>query len=199
MPPRLWRLQRERAADRQRFGAPSTRQTGAPLSPGCIIGCEDRARTPGRPGAEQSATKRGTTGMNPALLDPTCQSGISADAEYSVQAPTDHRRHARSLIRGGHMSEAFAPIAALLFSAALLLTGNGLLVVLLPVRADAESFATLDAGVLGAACFRGFAIGCLTGPRVIRRVGHIRTLTAMSKRQAYCCRCPRRAPLAARW
>ena len=75
--------------------------------------------------------------------------------------------------------QVFAPIAALLFSAALLLTGNGLQGALLPVRAYVESFATLEVGILGATYFLGFAAGCLIGPRIVRRVGHIRTFTAM--------------------
>ena len=73
----------------------------------------------------------------------------------------------------------FAPIAALLFSAALLLTGNGLQGALLPVRAYVESFTTLEVGILGATYFLGFAAGCLIGSRIVRRVGHIRTFTAM--------------------
>ena len=75
--------------------------------------------------------------------------------------------------------QAFAPIAALLFSAALLLTGNGLQGALLPVRAYVESFTTLEVGILGATYFLGFAAGCLIGSRIVRRVGHIRTFTAM--------------------
>ena len=75
--------------------------------------------------------------------------------------------------------QAFAPIAALLFSAALLLTGSGLQGALLPVRAYVESFTTLQVGILGAAYFLGFAGGCLIGSRIVRRVGHIRTFTAM--------------------
>lgn len=73
----------------------------------------------------------------------------------------------------------FAPIAALLFSAALLLTGNGLQGALLPVRAHLENFTTLEVGILGATYFLGFAAGCLIGPRIVRRAGHIRTFTAM--------------------
>ena len=73
----------------------------------------------------------------------------------------------------------FAPIAALLASAALLLTGSGLQGALLPVRAYLESFTTLEVGILGATYFLGFAAGCLIGPRVVRRAGHIRTFTAM--------------------
>ena len=77
------------------------------------------------------------------------------------------------------MIQTFGPIAALLLSAALLLTGHGLQVALLPVRADLSGFATLELGILGAAYFLGFAAGCLIGTRVIRRVGHIRAFAAM--------------------
>ncbi len=72
-----------------------------------------------------------------------------------------------------------APIAALLFSIAFLLMGNGLQNMLLPVRAHAESFTTLDIGILGAAYFLGFGIGCFAGPNVVCRVGHVRTFAAM--------------------
>ena len=75
--------------------------------------------------------------------------------------------------------QVFAPIAALLFSAALLLTGNGLQGALLPVRAYVESFTTLEVGILGATYFLGFAAGCLIGSRIVRRAGHIRSFTAM--------------------
>lgn len=77
------------------------------------------------------------------------------------------------------MNQTFASIAALLLSVAFLLTGHGLQVALLPVRAHLENFATLEVGVLGAAYFCGFAAGCLVGTRIIRRVGHIRAFAAM--------------------
>ena len=77
------------------------------------------------------------------------------------------------------MNQTFASIAALLLSAAFSLTGHGLQVALLPVRAHLENFATLEVGILGAAYFLGFAAGCLIGTRIIRRVGHIRTFAAM--------------------
>lgn len=72
-----------------------------------------------------------------------------------------------------------APIAALLFSIAFLLMGNGLQNLLLPVRAHAERFTTLDIGILGAAYFLGFGIGCFAGPHVLRRAGHVRAFAAM--------------------
>lgn len=77
------------------------------------------------------------------------------------------------------MSAAFAPISALLLSVALLLMGNGLQGTLLPVRANLESFSPAEIGILGSAYFFGFAAGCLYGPRLIRRAGHIRAFTAL--------------------
>lgn len=72
------------------------------------------------------------------------------------------------------------PIFALLLSVSLLLMGNGLQNTLLPVRASIESFSAIDIGILGSAYFLGFAVGCFYGPYIVRRVGHIRTFTAMA-------------------
>lgn len=77
------------------------------------------------------------------------------------------------------MTATLAPITALLLSVAMLLMGNGLQGTLLPVRAQLEDFSALDIGVLGSAYFLGFALGCLYGPHVVRRVGHIRAFAAM--------------------
>ncbi len=77
------------------------------------------------------------------------------------------------------MPTSLAPIAALLLSVALLLMGNGLQGTLLPIRANIEAFSTLDVGIMGSSYFLGFAAGCILGPRVVRRVGHIRAFTAM--------------------
>lgn len=77
------------------------------------------------------------------------------------------------------MTHALAPVAALLLSAAILLMGNGLQGTLLPVRAHLEAFSTFDIGLLGSSYFLGFAAGCILGPYVVRRVGHIRAFTAI--------------------
>ncbi len=77
------------------------------------------------------------------------------------------------------MTKAFAPITALLLSVALLLMGNGLQGTLLPVRANIEAFSATDIGILGSSYFLGFAGGCLYGPRLIRRAGHIRAFAAL--------------------
>ena len=72
------------------------------------------------------------------------------------------------------------PILALLISVSLLLMGNGLQNTLLPVRASIEAFSAIDIGILGSAYFLGFGAGCIYGPYFVRRVGHIRTFTAMA-------------------
>lgn len=72
-----------------------------------------------------------------------------------------------------------APVAALLMSVALLLMGNGLQGTLLPVRAQLEEFGSLNIGILGSFYYAGFALGCLLGPKAVKRVGHIRVFTAM--------------------
>jgi len=77
------------------------------------------------------------------------------------------------------MSATFVQIAALLFSAAILLMGNGLQLTLLPLRAQVEAFSTIQIGIMGSAYYIGFAAGCFWGPHLVKRVGHIRTFTAM--------------------
>lgn len=78
------------------------------------------------------------------------------------------------------MRHTFGPISALLLAVALLLTGNGLLGTLIPVRGHLEAFSTFSIGLLGSTYFLGFAAGCIFGPYLVRRVGHIRTFTAMA-------------------
>ena len=78
------------------------------------------------------------------------------------------------------MNKALAPVAVLLCSVSILLTGQGLLGTLLPVRASIEDFSTVSIGIFGAGYFLGFAIGCLKGGELVQRVGHIRVFLAMS-------------------
>ena len=78
------------------------------------------------------------------------------------------------------LTTTLAPVAALLFSVSLLLMGNGLQGTLLPVRGNMESFTPIDLGLLGTAYFLGFAFGCVHGPLLVRRSGHIRAYLAMT-------------------
>ena len=73
-----------------------------------------------------------------------------------------------------------AQLGALLLSATILLTGNGLQTTLLPLRAEAEAFSALSIGIMGSSYFVGFVAGCLTASNLVRRVGHIRVFTAMA-------------------
>lgn len=76
--------------------------------------------------------------------------------------------------------KALTAVAALLLGTAILLTGQGLQGVLLPVRATLEDFSTLSVGAMGGAYFLGFTLGCWRGVRLLRRAGHVRTFAAMT-------------------
>jgi MFS family permease len=77
------------------------------------------------------------------------------------------------------MGKNLRPIASLLLGVAFLLAGNGLHVMLVPLRGGAESFGTVALGLIGAAYFAGFVSGCLLGPYLVLRAGHIRAFAAM--------------------
>jgi MFS family permease len=66
-------------------------------------------------------------------------------------------------------------IAAILFSAAVFIAGNGLVGTLIPVRASLAGFSTDTLGLIGSAYYIGFVAGCFTGPQLLARVGHSRT------------------------
>jgi len=73
-----------------------------------------------------------------------------------------------------------ASIATLLVGTAVLFLGYGLLITLLPIRAKMEVFSTSMIGVMGGAYFAGFAVGCLIGPWVVKKVGHIRAFAGFA-------------------
>jgi MFS family permease len=78
------------------------------------------------------------------------------------------------------MRHALASVAALLIGVSILLTGQGLQGTLLPVRAGLEAFSTVSIGIMGAAYFFGFTLGCLRGGDLVGRVGHVRVFLAMT-------------------
>ena len=78
------------------------------------------------------------------------------------------------------MKHTLAPVAALLVGVSILLTGQGLQGTLLPVRASLEDFSTLSIGLIGAAYFLGFTLGCLKCGELVQRVGHVRVFAAMT-------------------
>ena len=78
------------------------------------------------------------------------------------------------------MKYALAPVAALLIGVAILMTGAGLQGTLLPVRASIENFSTFSIGLIGAAYFSGFTLGCIKGGELVKSVGHVRVFLAMT-------------------
>jgi MFS family permease len=71
------------------------------------------------------------------------------------------------------------PVTALLIGVAFLLTGHGLLLTVVPLRASAEAFGSVEIGLLGSAYYVGFVAGCLLTPFLILRAGHIRAFAAL--------------------
>jgi len=78
------------------------------------------------------------------------------------------------------MVSVIKPITALLMSAGIVLAGNGLEGVLLPLRGSIEGFSELEIGLVGSAYYTGLMFGCLLCPRIIGRVGHIRAFAVFT-------------------
>ena len=78
------------------------------------------------------------------------------------------------------MYSSIGSILALLAGTAFLLAGSGLHSLLLPLRGQAEGFSTSSLGLLGTAWAAGFVAGCFLGPRLVRRVGHVRAFGAFT-------------------
>lgn len=68
---------------------------------------------------------------------------------------------------------------SLLFSAAILLVGHGLQLTIVPLYAINLGWEPDLIGYIGSSYFFGFVLGCLTVPRLVARVGHIRVFTVL--------------------
>ena len=69
---------------------------------------------------------------------------------------------------------------ALFLGLGLIMLGNGLQGSLLGVRAAMEGFSTTITGLVMAGYFVGLIAGCLLVPKLVGRVGHIRTFGALA-------------------
>ena len=78
------------------------------------------------------------------------------------------------------MARQIIPILALLGGMVFLMLGSGLHGVLIPVRGDLEQFTSFQLGWVGTGFAVGFTIGCLLIPRLVRRVGHVRTFSTLT-------------------
>lgn len=72
------------------------------------------------------------------------------------------------------------PLIPLLLAAGILLAGNGMQGTLIALRGADEGFSPAAIGLMGTAYFAGFLIGCFSVPRLLRRVGHIRTFASLA-------------------
>ncbi|MGS4944966.1 MFS transporter [Meridianimarinicoccus sp. RP-17] len=77
------------------------------------------------------------------------------------------------------MTRQLFSIAALLLGSALLLFAGGMNALLLPVRGSAEGFSATSLGLLGTGWAIGYVSGCILTPRLVGRVGHIRSFSVM--------------------
>ncbi len=78
------------------------------------------------------------------------------------------------------MIRSLAAVSTLLFGTALLLCGVGILNTLLALRGSLEGFSPGVVGMVLSSYFAGFLVGTWMGPRVIGRVGHIRSFALFS-------------------
>lgn len=78
------------------------------------------------------------------------------------------------------MTQPLLRVATLLLAVAILLTGHGLQLTLLPMRADLLGWSTSAIGLTGSAYFLGFVVGCLQIPTIVSTVAHIRTFMVMA-------------------
>ena len=69
---------------------------------------------------------------------------------------------------------------ALFLGIGLIMLGNGLQASLLGVRAELEGFPTVVTGLVMTGFYIGFLAGSTLGPRLVRRVGHIRVFAALA-------------------
>jgi len=78
------------------------------------------------------------------------------------------------------MIQIVTSIRSLLLGMGILLAGSGLLGTLLGLRAGEEGFSEGLIGVIMSAFFLGYIVGSWLCPKIIHRVGHIRTFAAMA-------------------
>ncbi len=78
------------------------------------------------------------------------------------------------------MGQTIRILFALLIAAFLLIAGNGLQRTLLSVRGNLEGFSLVLVGLLMSSYYVGFIAGCQIAPVMVKRVGHIRSFTALA-------------------
>ncbi|MDA1372821.1 MAG: MFS transporter [Proteobacteria bacterium] len=70
-------------------------------------------------------------------------------------------------------------VSTLLIGVALLLTGHGLQLALVPLSAQIQGWSSIQVGYLSSLYFVGFVLGCFTIPRLVSRIGHVRAFATL--------------------
>jgi len=78
------------------------------------------------------------------------------------------------------MAHQVYPLAALLLGSGFLLFAGGITGLVLTLRGAIEGFSPLSLGLLGTSWALGYVLGCLLVPRLVSRVGHVRSFSVMS-------------------
>lgn len=78
------------------------------------------------------------------------------------------------------MTRQLVPILSLFLGSAFLMLAGGIHGLVLPLRGSLEGFPTISLGLLGTGWAIGFIAGCIYTPKLVRRVGHVRTFGVMA-------------------
>lgn len=78
------------------------------------------------------------------------------------------------------MSHLFFSIFSILMGLGFIGVGNGLLNISIPSKATQFGFDPFLIGLLTAFYYLGFLLGCFVTPRVVKKVGHIRSFTCFA-------------------
>lgn len=78
------------------------------------------------------------------------------------------------------MINSIIKVSTLLFGVAILLSGHGLQLAIVPLRAEQAGWTSIENGFLGSAYFAGFLIGCFLIPKLVSRSGHIRVFATLT-------------------
>lgn len=77
------------------------------------------------------------------------------------------------------MFRSLLPLSALLLGSAFLVFAGGMNGLVLPIRGVAEGFSAASLGLLGTGWAIGYVTGCVATPKLVSRVGHIRSFGVM--------------------
>lgn len=78
------------------------------------------------------------------------------------------------------MGNLLKSLSSLLLGLSFIAVGNGLLNILVPIKTTQLGFGPFLVGLFTTFYYIGFLLGCYRGPRIIKKVGHIRSFTCFA-------------------